>query len=233
MRWLAVLISAAIMSPAGAPAAGSWAPAHVTTAGTVRTNSSFLPSGTTIYGGDVIATGEDGLAIVTSPNLGRLEVRPSSQVKFGADQLMLRDGAVASDKAVVRLGDYTIQTRSPELKDNWFAVASRTGRKVVVAHRGDVLISRAGAAPLLVPAGSYAAFPAGVPPADEDEDDDDEKKGGAVKDTSAKAPASEGWTIGSLSHKGSVVLVTTIGAAAATGTALGFALNDDPVSPVK
>lgn len=229
MRWRSVLIFAAIISPAGARAGGSWAPAHLATAGTVRTNSSRLPSGTAIYGGDVIATGEDGLAIVTSRGIGRLEVRPSSSVQFGAKGVTLRDGAVAADKSVVGLGEYTIQARSPELADNWFAVASRNGRKVVAAHRGDVLIARAGATALLVPAGSYAAFPGGGPP---DEDDDDEKKGGA-KDTSAKAPASEGWTIGSLSHKGSVILVTTIGAAATTGTALGFALTDNPVSPVQ
>lgn len=229
MRWLSILISAVILLPSGALAAGSWAPAHVITAGTVRTNSSLLPSGTAIHGGDVIATGEDGLAIVTSRELGRLEVRPSSNVEFSANRVTLRDGAVAADKTAVALGDYTIQARSPELKDNWFAVASKNGRKVVAAHRGDVLIARAGMTPLLVPAGSYAAFPGGAPP---DEDDEDERKGGA-KDTSAKAPASEGWTIGSLSHKGSVILVTTIGAAAATGTALGFALNDTPVSPVE
>ena len=105
MRWLTVLISAAIISPAGALAAGSWAPAHVTTAGTVRTNSSLLPSGTAIYGGDTIATGDDGLAIVTSRGMGRLEVRPSSSVEFGANRVTLRDGAVAADKSVVGLGD--------------------------------------------------------------------------------------------------------------------------------
>jgi hypothetical protein len=225
MRWLSVLISAAIMSPAGALAGGSWAPAYVSTTGTVRTNSSRLPSGSTIYGGDVIATGEDGLAIVTSQGIGRLEVRPSSRVEFAANHVTLREGAVAADKSAVGLGEYTIQARSPELADNWFAVASRNGRKVVAAHRGDVLIARAGVAPLLIPAGSYAAFPGGDPP------DEKDTKGGA-KDTSAKAPASEGWTIGSLDHKGSVILVTTIGAAAATGPARGFALSDDPVSPV-
>jgi hypothetical protein len=226
MNWLAILTTAAVIFPAGA-LAGALAPAHVSTVGTVRTNSSLLPSGSTIYSGDMIATGEDGLAVVTSRDMGRLEVRPASRVEFGANEVILRDGAVAADKSIVGMRGYTIQPRSPELANNWFAVASRNGRTVVAAHRGDVLIARAGAAPLLVPAGSYAAFPGEAP---SDEDDDDEKKGG-VKDTSAKAPASESWTIGSLSHKGSVILVTTIGAAAATGTALGFALNDNPVSP--
>jgi hypothetical protein len=270
MRWLSVLISAAIMSPAGALAGGSSVPAHVSTAGTVRTNSSLLPSGTTIYGGDVIATGEDGLAIVTSRGCGRLEVRPSSRVEFGANQVTLREGAVAADKSTVGLGEYTIQSRTPESADNWFAVASRSGRKVVAAHRGDVLIARAGMAPLLVPAGSYAVAddaeqtgesatskpkPADAKAEDADcEEQDDDKKhkdeqddddkcavagigkaagkaaGGKAAETVANT---DGWTIGSLDHKGSVILVTTIGAAAATGTALGFALSDDPVSPVQ
>ena len=156
MRWLSVLIMAALMSPAGALAGGPLAAAHVSTTGTVRTNASLLPSGSTIYGGDVIATGEDGLAIVTSREIGRLEVRPSSRVEFGPSRVTLRDGAVAADKSVVGLGEYTIQARTPDSAQAWFAVATRDGRKVVAAHRGDVLIARAGMAPLLVPAGSYA-----------------------------------------------------------------------------
>jgi hypothetical protein len=222
MRWLSVVITAAMMFPAGALAGGPLATAHVSTTGTVRTNSSLLPSGSTIYGGDVIATGEDGLAIVTSREIGRLEVRPSSRVEFGASRVTLRDGAVAADKSAVGLGEYTIQARTPNSAQAWFAVASRDGRKVVAAHRGDVSIARAGMAPLLVPAGSYAAFPGEEPQPEKNS-----------KDTSATAPASDGWTIGSLSHKGSVILLTTIGAAAATGTALGFALSDEPVSPAQ
>ena len=174
-----------------------------------------------VLAGDQISTDDEGSALVSSAAMGLVEVRKNSKVTVAEDHVSLQKGAVGSEGLPVRLRGYTVSAKDHGAR-NWFVVADQEGKVLVAAHRGDVYISRAGAAPLLVPAGSYA-MPAPAPKKTDDDDDDD-RKGGAA----ATAGSTAGWTIGSLSHAGSVALAVGIGAAATTGAVVGLTGDDGP-----
>ena len=170
--------------------------------------------------GDQISTDGASSALVSSAAMGRVEVRKNSKVTVAEDHVSLQKGAVGSAGLPVRWRGYTVSAKDHRAR-NWFVVADQEGKVLVAAHQGDVYISRAGAAPLLLPAGSYAMPAAG--PQENDEEDDD-RKGGAA----ATAGSTAGWTIGSLSHAGSVALAVGIGAAVTTGAVVGLTGADGP-----
>ena len=230
MRW--TFLTVLILSLTAAVWAGEPSnTANLITSGTVWTNTVALPSGSTVRSGDRIKTDAAGTALILSPTAGRVEVRGNSEVTFAVDQITLHDGVIATGRLPVQLGDVQIQVKDPS-PQALVVVANRDGKQLIAAHRGDALITRAGLAPVLVPAGSYA-MPGDSPGGDgqtASKDDDDDDSGGAVpagKGTAAK----EGWTIGSMSHPGSVALVVGLGAAAVGGTVAGVALSGDSPSP--
>ena len=223
MRWTLALGLTFLLSMV-AWAAG---PASLSTAGTVWTNKVVLPSGTTLHQGDRVETDRGSAAVIASRETGRVEVREQSSVSLGEGQVVLHQGVVATAKAAVQLDDIQIKPR--EAADALVVVAKRGEQILIAAHRGDAVISRPGAAPLLVPAGSYA-IPAGESSdggsnqaGANTSDDDDDDGGGAAQNG--------GWTIGSLSHSKSVAVVAGIGAAAVGGAVAGFALAEDSPSP--
>ena len=229
MRWTLLtmlILSLTVAMWAGEPSAT----ANLITSGTVWTNAVALPSGSTVRSGDRIKTDSAGTALISSPATGRVEVRGDSEVTFATEQITLHDGVVATGSLPVQLGRFQIQVKNPN-PQALIVVANRDGKQLVAAHRGAALITQTGLAPVLVPAGSYA-MPGGGPdkPATKDDDDDDDDRGGAVPAGKGKA-AEVGWTIGNMSHKGSVALVVGIGAAATGGTVAGIALSGDSASP--
>ena len=231
MRWtlLTMLIpSLTVAMWAGEPSAT----ANLITSGTVWTNAVALPSGSTVRSGDRIKTDSAGTALISSPATGRVEVRGDSEVTFATEQITLHDGVVATGSLPVQLGRFQIQVKDPS-PQALIVVANRDGKQLIAAHRGAALITQTGLASVLVPAGSYAipgGSPSGGPDKAATKDDDDDDGGGAVPAGRGKA-AEEGWTIGSMSHQGSVALVVGIGAAAVGGTVAGIALSGDSASP--
>ena len=209
----------------------------MSTIGTVWTNSVALPSGTTVHPGDRIATGHSAVAVISSPAKGRVEVRQNSDVTLAEHYVALHEGVVATASAAVTLADYKVKPRGNGRDDPWFAVASRRGRILVAAYRGDVLIAKAGLAPVLVPAGSYAVPAPGPEPKKsrkanrKEKPDERSRNRGAVAAGGLPPKTNEGWKIGPLSHGTSVVLVAGIGAGAAVGAVSAFALGDPSPSP--
>ena len=57
--------------------------------------------------GDQISTDGQGLALISSPAMGRIEIRKNSKVTVAEDHVRLRKGAVGSEKLPVRLRHYT------------------------------------------------------------------------------------------------------------------------------
>ena len=177
-----------------------------------------------VSSGDRIATGDDGFARIATQE-GRVEVRNNSRATLYGDRIELEQGAVGVERLPVRLGDWTVESRSGAA--GWFVVANREGKALVAAHRGDVVVRRPGSAPIVVPAGAFA-----MPPAprveDPDEEEDRRRNKGAIGAGGSKgAGSSSGWTIGSLSHGQSVALVGALGAAATAGTVAAVTLGDD------
>lgn len=233
---LALFLSLALASPclAGQPMGG------LDVYGAVWTNQTALPTGSNVYDGDQIRTDSDALAILAAPAVGRVELRADSSARFTAGGVALDRGVAASSRFPVLLGDVEIAPKVPQ-SDNWFVVSERDGQRVVSAYRGDLLIASAGAAPLLVPAGSYAmaAAPPKQPAGDAEEESDRKKKAGAKTPRdqarrrtgrSANTAGNQGgWSIGPLGTAGSVAVVS--GGVVAATTGLAFSLSDDPVSP--
>lgn len=229
---LCPLLAAALAAslPAAAPLAG------VSVTGTVWTNQAALPSGSSVYVGDVLETDAQAMAVIASPELGRIEVRPATRVTFNQNSLKLERGVVASEKLPVTARGFRFESKTAQ-GDEWFVVSDRDDKLLVAAYRGDVVIRRAGGAALLVPAGSYAlaaAAPAGQGDsntAKSDKPSDTKKRkrrrtgGGA-----AGAASKSGWTIGSLSHGASIALLTGV-TAAAIGVPVALTVSDDSVSP--
>ncbi len=231
MRW--TLLTVLILSLTAAVWAGEpSSTANLITSGTVWTNTVALPSGSTVRSGDRIKTDTAGTALILSPTVGRVEVRGNSEVTFAGDQITLHHGVIATGSLPVQLGDVRIQVRDPSPRA-LVVVANRDGKQLIAAHRGAALITQAGLAPVLVPAGSYA-MPGGSPGGDGQtatkDDDDDDSGGGAVPAGKGSA-AKEGWTIGSMSHQASITLVAAVGATAAAGTIAGVALTGSSASP--
>lgn len=190
--------------------------------GEAQLNARAAPSWP-VSSGDRIATGSDGFARIATPE-GRVEIRNDSRATLYGDRIELQSGAVGAEKLPIRLGDWTVESRDGT--PGWFVVADRDGRRLVAAHRGDIVVRRPGAAPIVVPAGAFAMPPA--PQSDEEEDDDRRRNKGAIgAGGSTGAGATSGWTIGSLSHGQSVALVGAIGAGAAAGTVAAVTLSDN------
>ncbi len=180
-----------------------------------------------VLAADQISTDGEGSALISSPAMGRIEIWKNSKVTVAEDHVSLREGTVGSQRLPVRWGNYTVSAKDHAAR-NWFVVADREGQVLVAAHRGDVLISRSGAAPLLVPAGSYA-MPTPAPKKTDDDDDDGDRKRGAA--ATAGSAAAAGWTIGALSHVASIALAVGVGAAVTTGAVVGIAAADDGPEP--
>ena len=217
----AVVVACQAAAPLGEPIA------TMTSKGEVQVGTAALKAtgvrSWPVLAGDQISTNGEGSALISSADMGRVEIRNNSKVTVAEDHVSLQKGAVGSENLPVRWGGYTVSAKDPGAR-NWFVVTDEKGQVLVAAHRGDVLISGLGAAPLLVPAGSYA-MPAPSPKKDK-KDDNDKRKGGA--DT---AGSTAGWTIGSLSHAGSVALAVGIGAAATTGAVVGLTGDGDGPQP--
>jgi len=196
---------------------------QVSTAGTVWINAAALPSGSSLYNGDTLATAADGFAMITGAAQGRFEVRQDSLVSIGQQEIALKGGVVGSDGLAVRLGADLVRPAGKAETQPWFVVADRGGRKLVAAYAGNVVIARDGAEPVLVPQGSFAV-PTG-PPAD------NEDSGRQAGGSSVPSGADSGWTIFSLSSAASVALIAALGATAAVATIVGYALGERSVSP--
>lgn len=217
-----------------APALGG-----LTTAGPVWSNQVALPSGSTVYAGDLIETGKEGLAVLSSPALGRIEIRAESKASLADGAVVLNAGVVAANQTAVRVAEFEVSAQD-KAGDNWFVVSEQNGERLIAAYRGDVLV-RGGAGSFVVPEGSFAMAAAVAPPVPKDgnqpaateEDDDDDEKAAVVlprkRGRAAGAGSKSGWSIGSLGTKASVALVTAGTAAAITGAAT--TLTNDPASP--
>lgn len=233
-RALAVLVCGALgAAPAANPIGG------LSAIGTVWTNQVALPSGSTVYAGDVIKTAPDALAIVASPTLGRIEVRPGSEARFEARDIVLQSGAVASSDRAIRIGDVEVQPLDASA-DNWFVLAEKDGERIVAAHRGDVEI-RSASGSTRVPGGSFAVAAAGKPAdAAEDSAAGEPEAAGTpeqpvgpqgAKGKAASVGSKSGWSLGPLGTATSVVVVSGIAAGVATGFVAGGGTREEAVSP--
>jgi hypothetical protein len=222
------LLAVCLWNPWAAAAAP---PAQLVTYGQVLVNAAALPSGTTIHEGDRITTGDQARALLVQPGIGRVEIRHASEIDFTAEGIVLRAGAVGTEKANIRLGPFTIAPQAEEATVPWVVVALHNNEPFVAVYRGKAMIARPGAEPVVVTTGSYAlpdsagqiqmiAAAAGSagpiipapPPA---------ASGGA---------AQSGWTIGPLSHAASVA-VAAAGAGAVGGVVAAAALTEVSPSP--
>ncbi len=224
MRLLAILMAAMLPLSTLSLAARPPAVRHVSTAGTVWINAAALPSGSSLYDGDTLATADNGFAMISGAGQGRAEVRQDSLVHISSGEITLKGGAVGSEGLAVRLGDDRIQPAGPSREQRWFVVADRGGRRLVAAYQGDVAIERDGAEPVLVPQGSFA-----VPsrtPADADQDPGSRGGGGSIP----SGPDS-GWVIFSLTSGVSIALIAALGATATVAAIVGYTLGERSVSP--
>ena len=237
LNWRFPVAASALFLSTSLPAAAPPGYARMSTIGTVWTNSVALPSGTTVHPGDRIATSRNAVAVISSPATGRVEVRQNSDVTLADRYVALHEGVVAAGNVAVTLADYQVKSKDSQ-GNPWFAVASRQGQVLIAAYRGDVLIAKAGLAPVLVPAGSYAVPAPGPEPKKSKKakrkEKPDEREGrsrGAVAAGGLPPKTNEGWKIGPLSHGASVALVAGIGAGAAVGVVSAFALGGPSPSP--
>ena len=224
-RFSILAAAAVVVSQAASPL--SKPIATMTSTGEVKVGAASLQAtgvrSWPVLAADQISTDGEGSALISSPAMGRIEIWKNSKVTVAEDHVSLREGTVGSERLPVRWGNYTVSAKDHAAR-NWFVVADREGQVLVAAHRGDVLISRSGAAPLLVPAGSYA-MPAPAPKKTDDDDDGDRKRGAAA---TAGSAAAAGWTIGTLSHAASIAIAVGVGAAVTTGAVVGLTGDDGP-----
>ncbi len=230
MRYLLTITLGCALAAPSLPAATALG--GLTTAGPVWSNQTALPSGATVYTGDLIETGKDGLAVLSSPTVGRLEIRGESKAALGEGAVVLSEGVVAANKTAVRVGEFEVNADAGNA-ESWFVVAEQNGERIVAAYRGDVVV-RGAAGSFVVPQGSFALAAAAPPPQAPAADDDDDDDKAAMKlprtgGRAAGAGAKEGWSIGGLGQSASIAVVTGATAAAITGTAI--ALRDDSASP--
>jgi hypothetical protein len=235
MRLLAVLLAGLLPVSTTPLEARPAAVRHATTAGTVWINAAALPSGSSLYNGDTLATADNGLATITGVGQGRLEVRPDSLISLSQQEVTLKGGVVGSEGLIVRLGDVLIRPAGKSQPQTWFVVADRGGQKLVAAYEGDVVIARDGAEPVLVPQGSFA-IPAGTPadaeaPGDAGTPEDDRGTGTQSGHGSIPTGPDSGWMIFSLSSAASVAFIVSLGATAAVATLIGYSLGENSVSP--
>ena len=223
-----------VLTLACAPLFGAEPLGDLSVYGNVWTNQAALPSGAGVFAGDVVETDEKALAVLSSSQKGRVEVRSDSRATFESEALRLERGAAASAGLPVHIANFQIRSLSNGA-DNWFVVADRNGERVVSAFRGDVLIEQQGKDDVVVPEGSFALAAALPTPKQAASDDDDDDKGGAAAKTrrrtgrASNSTAKSGWSLGKLGTGASVAVVTGATAAAATG--LAFGLRDDSASP--
>jgi len=111
-----------------APALGG-----LTTAGPVWSNQVALPSGSTVYAGDLIETGKDGLAVLSSPDLGRIEIRAESKAALADGAIELTQGVVAANKTAVHFDGFEVAA-SDAANDNWFVVSEQDGERLIAAY---------------------------------------------------------------------------------------------------
>lgn len=221
MRLLALLMAGllpvlTIPIPAQPPAVR-----HLSTTGTVWINATALPSGSSVYDGDTVATADNGFALLNSPEEGRLEIRPDTLVSVAAREVALKGGVVASGGLPVRLGPDVVQPAGENESRPWFVVADRDGRQLVAAYRGSVLIDRAGEDPVVVPEGYYA-----VP---------NDSAGGGAEDDHRRAGSSSGasghWAVFSLTSGTAVAFIVSLGATAVFASMVAYTLGQESVSP--
>jgi hypothetical protein len=224
MRLLALLM-ACLLPVSTIPAAGS-PPAvrHLSTTGTVWINAAALPSGSSVYNGDTVATAESAVALLTSGEEGRVEIRPDSLVSVAEREIALNGGVVGSAGLAVRVGHDLVRPTGGVGPRPWFVVADRNGQKLVAAYSGSVLIASDGSEPIVVPEGFYA-----VP-----SDPPKEKTGaGLPGDTTSPGGSSGGrhWAIFSLTSGTAVAFIVSLGATAAFTSIVAYTLGQESVSP--
>ena len=96
-------------------AARAASPTPVSVIGNVWTNQVALPSGHHAWSGDSIRTDSTGMAVLITPEAGRVEVRMDSDVIWMDDRVRLDSGTVASAKLPVELADeYEIAPVDPD-----------------------------------------------------------------------------------------------------------------------
>jgi hypothetical protein len=241
MRTTTLIVSLMLVASSGSQADTRVFSAQLITFGQVFVNHAVLPSGTTIYEGDHIATEAATKALIMTPGRGRVEIRNSSEVVYAPHGIALRKGVAGTETVPVELDRYTVEPQRGNGKDPWIVVSRRGGRHLVAVYRGQAWIREKGVAPLLVSAGSFALqTPADADPASgDDAKPQPSKKEGAGAGAAGKvepttggtAAANAGWTIGPLGHAASVALVTAVGAAAVGGAVAAVALTGDSPSP--
>jgi hypothetical protein len=220
MRLLAVWMASLLAAPLWArpPAVR-----HVSTAGTVWINAAALPSGSSLYDGDTLATADNGFAMITGGGQCRVEVRQDSLISVGRREITLKGGAVGSDGLAVRVGADLVRPAGTSAASPWFVVADRDGKRLVAAYQGDVAIAREGAEPVVVPQGFFAV-PAKPPP--DSQDGGDQPPSGSIP-----SGADSGWMIFSLSSAASVAFIVSLGATAVAAAIAGYTLGERSISP--
>ncbi len=210
----------------------------LTAAGDVWTNDALLPSGSSVHVGDEIRTGSRALGVVEGPALGRIEIREDSAMRLAGDSIVLRRGAVASDRTAVHVADARISPATSG--DTWFVVRQDPGRTVVAVHSGRAVIESAGAPAVAVPAGMYAlatdpAAPRGQAAPEAGDDDDDDPAAAAPPPAAgrgaAQAAKKSGWKLSSLAGAKGAVILTGVAAAAVTGAVAAGGTRDQAASP--
>jgi hypothetical protein len=223
MRLLALLM--ACLLPVSTIPVASSPPAvrHLSTTGTVWINAAALPSGSSVYNGDTVATAESAVALLTSRE-GRVEIRPDTLVSVGEREIALNGGVVGSDGLAVRVGSELVRPSGGAASRPWFVVADRNGQKLVAAYSGSVLIASDGSEPIVVPEGFYAV--PGDPPK--------EKTGSGLPGDVSSPGGSSGsrhWAIFSLTSGTAVAFIVSLGATAVFTSIVAYTLGQESVSP--